>query len=625
MNRGSIAAVPSVIGAAIAIVFVAVLLLLPYGGREDPGLSYDTPYYVWRTRAVTAEGVDVLTTIPTGAVPERPGVPVLGSLLGAVTGTDAMTFTVVLRAIAAVAIGLAAGAMAVEVLREPRWAFAVFVVGLGASAAVVGTAVGSLDQLLVDVPLVAAAAAAPLVAVGRRGTLAVGVLFGTAAATHWVFAGLFLLLLAGVALALLPGSLTSHRAGASWTVTPSGRLLRLVLVAAAAAVVTLLILPALPHRLPPAIGDRGNLLRLGAYELWLVLPLAALGFVLTFRRSDGSRRAALTLLGLWAATVPVAMVVSAVLPTPIKLFRVAPFALGIPALVTLCLVTIVKGAGSRFGRTGAVLGTVVLAGGLLWASGSSVSSFDEAAAASIRDRMTQARIAGRYLEGISMAGRPVVFVTAGNPRLLDRIVRSAVPSDVIRDTWVFVGRPDDLAIGGPVDDPDRPRITEVAQKWWAAAWPDPPRVLRRDPIVIQIGPPGQIDQGIELGPGVAVIDGPEPSPSFEPPPPFGVGWVGSLTATGLGLGVLALTGGGWAMALLDVSRLAAFGLAPAFGVATLVLVGTAASRLGLPLGGSRGIGAVLATAAAGWAVSLLLARTASAGRRRAGAEGSPVG
>ena len=144
--------------AAVAIGFVTVLLLLPYGNREDPGLSYDTPYYVWRTRAVTSDGVNVLTTIPTGAVPERPGVPVLGSLLGAVTGTDALTFTVVLRAIAAVAIGLAAGAMAVEALREPRWAFAAFVVGLGASAAVVGTAVGSLDQLLADILLVAAAA-----------------------------------------------------------------------------------------------------------------------------------------------------------------------------------------------------------------------------------------------------------------------------------------------------------------------------------------------------------------------------------------------------------------------------------------------------------------------------------
>ena len=611
---------------ALAIGFVAVLLLLPYGGEEAPGLSYDTPYYVWRTRAVTATGVDVLTTIPTGAVPERPGVPVLGSLLGAVTGTDALTFAVTVRAIASVAIGLAAGAMALGALREPRWAFPAFVVGLGASAAVVGTAVGSLDQLLVDALLVAAAAVAALVAAGRKGTIAVGVLFAAAAATHWVFAGLFLLLLLGVAVALVPGSLRGRRAGTPWADTPSGRLLRVALVAVGAAVITLVLLPALPHRVPPATGDRGNLLRLGAYELPLVLPLAVLGFALTFRRSDGSRRAALVLLGLWAATVPIAMAVSAVLPTPMKLFRVAPFALGIPALATLALVTITRGAADRLGRAGALLGALLLAGGLLWTSGSSVSSFDEGAAASITKRMTQARIAGRYLEGISHAGRPVIFLTQGNPRLLDRIARSVVPPDLITDTWVFVGRPHDLAAGGPVDDPSRPRLAALAQKWWAVAWPDPQRVLRRDPIVIQIGPPGQLDtEGVvELGPGVAVIDGPEPSPTFEPPPPFGAGWVDLLTATGLGLAVLTVAGGGWALTLLDGSRLAAFGLAPAFGVATLILSGTAASRVGVSLGGSGGIGVVLATATAGW-ISLLLARTASVGRWRAGAEGSPVG
>jgi hypothetical protein len=611
---------------ALAIGFVAVLLLLPYGGEEAPGLSYDTPYYVWRTRAVTATGVDVLTTIPTGAVPERPGVPVLGSLLGAVTGTDALTFAVTVRAIASVAIGLAAGAMALVALREPRWAFPAFVVGLGASAAVVGTAVGSLDQLLVDVLLVTAAAVAALVAAGRKGTIAVGVLFAAAAATHWVFAGLFLLLLLGVAVALVPGSLRGRRAGTPWADTPSGRLLRVALVAAGAAVITLVLLPSLPHRVPPATGDRGNLLRLGAYELPVVLPLAVLGFALTFRRSDGSRRAALVLLGLWAATVPIAIAVSAVLPTPMKLFRVAPFALGIPALATLALVTITRAAADRLGRAGALLGALLLAGGLLWTSGSSVSSFDEGAAASITKRVTQARIAGRYLEGISHAGRPVIFLTQGNPRLLDRIARSVVPPDLITDTWVFVGRPHDLAAAGPVDDPSRPRLTALAQKWWAAAWPDPQRVLHRDPIVIQIGPPGQIEMEgvVELGPGVAVIDGPEPSPTFGPPPPFGAGWVDLLTATGLGLVVLTFAGGGWALSLLDGSRLAAFGLAPAFGVATLILCGTAASRIGVSLGGSGGIGVVLATATAGW-ISLLLARTASVGQRRAGAEGSPVG
>ena len=611
--------------AALAIAFVAVLLLLPYAGREEPGQSYDTPYYVWRTRAVASDGLGVLTTIPTGAVPERPGVPVLGATLGDVIGSDALTYTVILRAVAAVAIGLAAGAMALEALGEARWAFAAFVAGLGASAAVVGTAVGSLDQLLVEVLLVAAAAVVPLVVAGRRGVVGVGILSAAAAATHWVFTALFVLLLAAVALARVPGSVAARRSGVGWATTPSARLLRVVLVASAAAVATLALLSTLPDHLPPAIGDRGNQLRLAAYELSLVLPLAALGFVLTFPRSEGSRRTTLVLLGLWAAVVPIAIAVSALLPTPIKLFRVAPFALGVPALVTLGLVTVADRAGSRFGRAGTILGALVLAGGLVWASGSPVSSFAGSGAESIAERMAQARTAGRYLDGIPRSGRPVIFLTQGNPRLLDRAVRSAVPPDLIPDTWVFVGRPDDLAARGPVDDPDRPRLSALAQKWWAAAWPNPSQVFGREPIVIRIGPAGGTAAGgVELAPGVEVLAGPPRPPSFASPAPFLVGWTELLLASALALVVLWAVGGGWVRSVLDVSGMAAFGLAPAFGVAAIVLVGTAASRLGLHLGSGGGWLIVLATAASGWIV-FALGGTVSRRRSATGAQGSPVG
>jgi hypothetical protein len=604
MNRRPVVAVL----AGLSISLVAVVLLLPYGGQEQPGLSYDTPYYVWRTRAVAADGLDVLTSIPTGAVPERPGVPVLGAMLGALTGTGALTFSVIVRAVAAVAIGLAAGAMAVEALREPRWAFAAFVVGVGASAAVVGTAVGSLDQLLADVLLVATAATAPLAAAGRRGVAAAALLFAAAAATHWVFAALFLLLLMGVVGALLPGSLTARRSGRAWSRTPSVLLLRLLLVASAASIVTLALLPALPDHLPPAVSER-NVLRLAAYELPLVVPLAALGFVLTIRRAERSRRTTIILLGSWAVIVPVAIAISAVLPTPIKLFRVAPFALGVPALVTLAWVTVASRVGSRLGRGGPVLGTLLLAGGLIWASGSPASSFGDAAGASVAERVMQARIAGRYLEEIPRRGRSVIFVTGRSARLLDRVVRSAVPPDLIPDTWVFLGRPSDLAAGGPVTDPDRPRLSEESQRWWASAWPAPGEVLGRDPIVIQIATPTTTIRGAtKLGRGVAVVRGPEPSPSFRPPPPFEAGWLDLLTATGLALVALSVAGGGWVRALLDVSGLAAFGLSPAFGVAVLVLAGTAVGRFGLPLGRPEGIVVVLVTAAIGWISSLWVRR-----------------
>lgn len=580
---------------------VALVLLLPYGGRERPELSYDTPYYVWRTRAVATTGFDVLTEIPTGAVPERPGYPVLGAMVGATTGLDALSFSVIVRAVAAIAIGLAAGAMAVGALGEPRWAFAAYVVGVGASAAVVGTAVGSLDQLLADVLLVAAAATAPLATVGRRGVAATALLLAAAAATHWLFTGLFLFLLLATVAALVPWSLAERRSGtASWA-TSSARLLRVLAVAAVGIAATLVVLPALPDHLPPALGQKGNLLRLGAYELPLVLPLAALGVVLAVRRSHPSRRTTIVLLSLWAASVPLAIAVSEILPTPLKLFRVAPFALGVPALVTLGLVTLASLSGERLRRGGVVVGSFILVGGLFWASGSPAASFNDSAAARVAERMTQARTAGSYLGSVPRRERPVVFVTLSSPRLVDRAVRSGVPPDLIADTWVFVGHPDDLAAGGPVSDPARPRLSEMARAWWDQAWPRPSDVLGRDPIVIQIGPArGREVATTELGPGVALVRGPEPPPSFDRAQPVGFGWSQVLLATALVVIALAAAGGGWAALLLDMSTQATLGLAPAFGVAVLVLAGTVAGRFDLPLGGSAGLSVLLGTAGAGW-------------------------
>ena len=287
-------------------------------------------------------------------------------------------------------------------------------------------------------------------------------------------------------------------------------------------------------------------------------------------------------------------------------------------------------AESRLGRTGAVLGALVLAGGLLWASGSSVSSFDEAAAASITERLTQARIAGRYLEDISRAGRPVIFLTEGNPRLLDRVVRSAVPPDLIADTWVFVGRPSDLTGAGPVDDPNRPGLTAIAQKWWAAAWPEPAQVFARDPR--DPDRPRRPDRinGERRGrdgarPRVEVVHGPSPAASFVPPAPFLATWTELLVATGLALVVLIVVGGGWTLWMLEVSGLGAFGFSPALGVAALILAGTVASRLGLSLAPPGGPLIVLAAGGAGWLVFGADPSPASARRASAGAQGSLVG
>lgn len=609
--------------AGLAIASVSIVILLPYGGQESPTLSYDTPYYVWRTRAVATDGLDILSEIPTGAVPDRPGFPVLGAVLGAIGDGDALTFSVVIRAVAAIAIGLAAGSAALETLREPPWAFATFVAGLGTSAAVVGTAVGSLDQLLVETLLMATAVTVPLVIAGRRGWIAMVMLLAAATAIHWLFTGLFLLLLAGVVAVLLGASLAKRRVSTEQERTPRpGRLLLVLGLAAAATIAGLVLLPALPTHLPGAMSGKGNLLRLGAYKLPWLLPLAAVGLMLGARKDGTSRRITILLMGSWAATVPVALVISSLLDTPLKLFRIAPFALGIPFLAILGLVTVASRSHERLGRRGVLLGSLVIVGGLLLTMGSPASSFNDTGAARVAEKMTHMRTAGRYLAGFPHRGRPVVFVTLGSPRLLDRVARSSVPADMLADVWIFLGRPGDLSEGVPVSDPARPGLSERARAWSRVAWPSSTNVLERDPVVIQITPPGKQAEGAtELVPGVAVIAGPHASPSFEPAGPHGFSWLDLLVRTTVALVALALVGGGWVRALLDVSMPAAVALSPAFGVAPLVIAGTIVGRIGWPLGSPVGVVILLMTAGAGWAV--LAVQKGFLVRTRCASHGSP--
>ncbi len=63
-----------------------------------------------------------------------------------------------------------------------------------------------------------------------------------------------------------------------------------------------------------------------------------------------------------------------------------------------------------------------------------------------------------------------------------------------------------------------------------------------------------------------------------------------------------LAGSGWAAGLTDLGWLGSASVAPVFGLAVLGLIGTAASRIGLPLSGAGGVGVAAVTAAAGWGV-----------------------
>ena len=594
----------------MAIAVVAAGVLLPYGNKVNPPLSYDTPYYVWRTTAVMEGGLDALTRVPTGAVPNahRPGFPVLGSMLRTITGTDALTFAIIVRAVAAASIGLAAGAMARESLREPLWATPAFVVGVGLSAAILGTAVENLEQLVADIFLVALATTVPIVATGDRGIVAAAAFFAAAAVTHWLFTVMFLIVVLGTGVAAFLLRFRAPREERTpWLASPSARVLKLVGLLALVAALVILLLPAPPSRVPSFLQTAsnrlpGNVRRLGAYELPLVFALAGLGLLLGLWRSDERRRMMAILLGVWGATFPVAMVASTILPREMKLFRVAPFAIGASILAVVALVGVVRVGIDRFGRVGAIVGIPVLATGLFLVAGTPRATFEASSGRFVAGRVIQDRVAGRYLARVAEPGQPVIFLTKAAPRLVDRAVRSGVPPSMVLDTWVYVGTPADLATGGPADDPDQRRLSRLSQRWWASAWPRPEDVLGRDPIVIQLGRPGGTAPArpTDLAPGVSVIRGPAP-PALDPMAPIRFRWPDLIAATLLCLLVLSAVGAGWARALLEVSASSALLLAPVVGAAIVILGGLVADRVGVPLAGPAARGLAAALGLLGWA------------------------
>ena len=135
--------------------------------------------------------------------------------------------------------------------------------------------------------------------------------------------------------------------------------------------------------------------------------------------------------------------------------------------------------------------------------------------------------------------------------------------------------------------------------------------LGRDPIVLAIR---AYDRHFPVpGPGVDlptsnlyVAKGPRPTAPVvqpAPPSPHSNAWLAAVTAATLA--VLFVAGLGWAIALVPGSALVRASLAPAFGIAVLVLAALVAGRGGIGLIGASGVAVAVAAAALGWAAAAL--------------------
>jgi len=599
----------AVVATIVVAVVVAAIFLRRYPGGQ-PVLTRDITHYLWRTRLVSANGLHAIATwhpANLGVQAERSGLPVL---LGLVHVSGTMTLILALRAVASIAVGLAAGAFALEVLRERWYALPVFLLAVGASVQLGRTSIGYLDNLLVDAALMVAAVGALVAVGGRRGRILAISAMAAAMLIHWFFALLFLALLVGVTLVFLPISIKARRSGAAMWATPSWRLGTVVGGSAVACALAAIAAPAFPTKLPPTGEATGKSTSIAPLWLAPTLGLAALGGVSLWWPRSTTRRAGLALAGLWAASVPIGLAVSAALPGDhLKVFRISAFALGIPLLIAAGVIaacTLPKWMWARV--LGGAIGAAVLV--VLFLHSADVAR--SAPEGPVLRDLQQARVAGSYLQGVPGV-RPVVFLSAGpSPRMLDGIARSQVPVRLIEDVWIYPGTIDDLDRSGPSTDA-KPKVRAQSAKWWRQIWTDPSSVLDRDPIVLYLSEFNRLqpppDGAVPAAPGVLVVrglaPGPLPASSSVVPSPSDVRW-----AVVWMLLLLFAAGSGWSVALLDGSMLGRAAVAPGVGIVALVIVGTLLGRAGLETSSAVAWIVIAAVAAAGWIVAVLLARRA---------------
>ena len=205
---------------AAGAIFVAVFLLyfLVYRVRHfSLPLGWDTPWYVWRADFVANVGLGPLDT---GA---RPGHELLSATLGSLTGISQLKLQVMVPFVLVGAFALAMGAVVANGLGrgEPwRWAL-----GAGVTGAVIGTTrlVGENVANLMTVLLVATGFLLLLRFVWMgRGFVGAVLMLVAAGLSHWIFLGVFGVIMAVWFVLALPGLRRERAAGVALARTEAG-------------------------------------------------------------------------------------------------------------------------------------------------------------------------------------------------------------------------------------------------------------------------------------------------------------------------------------------------------------------------------------------------------------------
>ena len=376
------------------------------------------------------------------------------------------------------------------------------------------------------------------------------------------------------------------------------RVLGILGIAASVAVVASLLAPSAPQ--PPlgvtAEGVASNLDRqLPEYLRSALLLAAALGVaVLAARR--GRPRAALGPLLAWAA-IPAAGALLAAVVDEAPLHRLLSTALTIPVLAAagaVGLSSLIRGRGGAIRAVAGAAVALTIVGALafqaygVWnartpSTPEKVAAQLAALGAAIGDRASPV-----ILVVDEQPGKDATGVGFGTIPALRRF-RAALPAASIARSAVYLGDAERLLAGEPTLRPDVPGYDEVSLDAWRAVEP----LLGAEPTVVLV--PAYVDDldGIAddhpdwvAAPWLLVAQG-EVSPVPEEPPALSPPDRGDLIGwTAWALLLAFLVGLGWSLVFGRDDLLGRIALAPALGLAGLVLVGLAVEAFGVRVGAS---------------------------------------
>jgi hypothetical protein len=615
------------LGVGVAIVEF-YFLVYPRHGYRLP-LGFDSSWYVWRARYVGSQGIGPLGTSA------RAGHAILSAVLGSVTGRAQLELAVLVPLVLVAVFALAVGGFWEGLANRGTWDWVVpvAVAGtlLGTTRLVSENVANLLNLALVVAAFVALARAVTTDDLGRPFVGAVCLLVGAGLA-HLLFLGVVAGVLGLALLLALPTSLRLHRQGTPLVRTESGILAALGL--ATGGVLSAFILGLLngafrtfeiredPRRFIPKL--QGDLRRLGAP---IVAPVAVVGaarWIADGRGLDSAgerrRRFSLRLLVAWTVVCVSGVAFGALtrrLP-PHRFFALivaVPFALAVSEAVNLLGAVIGRLARRSSGQAKAArplrigglavgVGIMAIPGALGWYHHGPGLWLNQKA-------LQQAETAGGYVRTIP-AGKPVVFLVSprGSAGLVsvpleERTIRVGMPPDRQTDVHVYAGEPDDL-LAGRRSLLGRPRIDAATLPYWTDVRPllpeKPPVLILAALAPKQFGTAVAGLGAMQIAPGVALLQGPQPHEPLRPAPlPRPVPGTGaSIVWAATLFGLLLSSGWGWASLFLrGLPARSRAAVAPAFGAAMLMIGGLVVAKAGVRLAGPGGVVTFLLVTAIG--------------------------